>query len=372
MNELVYVLAVEALIFGMICIVVVAQRVDVFNWPSNQTWPVLSTSLQILLVDAHALLIICCFISAGSFFSLASELRDACARSSGRLATATLLAAAYVTVLLALRGDFSDCVLCQLLDTTCTEPVSSLFGLGIALSHTAYLALLVPVAVFQTLLIVVASGLSKEHRVVPRRTCTCNCALLLAMQVQTALEHNASRLPQRCLKSGVSAVTHDSQHVIILLLVFSALDTTADILAYVVQKRGGFQLSVLFAACRAASLVAPWGLHPLLYNGILPWKLLVGHSALSLVLALLDFGDVWLAHYKAKNVATLAVRSDLQQTQAPTTAPLPKIVQQAASAGAVTKQLTAFEVEPNRRRRFVLAFNNKARWPSHQTLKKTA
>ena len=37
MNELVYVLAVEALVFGALCTVVLAQRLDVFHWPADRT-----------------------------------------------------------------------------------------------------------------------------------------------------------------------------------------------------------------------------------------------------------------------------------------------------------------------------------------------
>lgn len=36
MNERVYVLAVEALVFGALCTVVLAQRLDVFHWPADR------------------------------------------------------------------------------------------------------------------------------------------------------------------------------------------------------------------------------------------------------------------------------------------------------------------------------------------------
>ena len=49
MNELVYVLTVEALVFGTLCTILVAQRIDVFDWPPEHTWPVFSTCMQLIL-----------------------------------------------------------------------------------------------------------------------------------------------------------------------------------------------------------------------------------------------------------------------------------------------------------------------------------
>jgi hypothetical protein len=374
MNELVYVLAVEALIFGALCTVLVAQRVDVFTWPADRTWPVLTSSLQVLLLNAHALLLVCCFIAAGRYSSFAPDVHDACARSSGRLATAAVLAAAYVAALLALRGHVTECVLCQLLDTTCMEPAQ--IG-GLALSHAAYLAVLIPVAALQAGLVVAASGLCKESRVVPRRVATVNCALLLAMQAQKTLDHNASRLPTRCSPSAATS-PDTSPHVIILLMVLYALDSTADLFAYVVLNgRGGFHLPVLFSACRVASLAAPWSLHPLLDDGVLPFKLLLSHSALALLLALLDIGDVWLAHFATTASRTTHTPAPSAPAVALQHPPETTPTQQAhafgsVAFGSVAKPAAAFEVDPGRRRRFVLAFNNKARWPSQQTAKKTA
>ena len=65
MNELVYVLAVEALVFGALCTMLLAQRLDVFHWPAEHTWPVLASTLQGLLLYAHVLGLICCFVAAG-------------------------------------------------------------------------------------------------------------------------------------------------------------------------------------------------------------------------------------------------------------------------------------------------------------------
>lgn len=374
MNELVYVLSLEALIFGSLSIVLVAQRLDVFSWPADRTWPVLTSSLQVMLLNAQALLLVCCFVAAGRYSSFAPDVRDACARSSGRLATAAVLAAAYVAVLLMLRGSITECVLCQLLDTTCMDRASApSSSAGFTLSHAAYLAVLIPVAALQAGLVVAAAGLCKEPRVVPRRVATVNCALLLAMQVQKTLENNASRLPTRCSHTAVSSIPPDtSPHVIILLMILCALDATADLFSYVVLNgSSSFHLPVLFSACRVASLAAPWSLHPLLDDGVVPYMLLLAHSALALLLAVLDIGDVWLAHFANTALRTTQTTPVSAQAQ-----PAPAIQQplqsHAPAFGTVTRPFAAFEVDPSRRRRFVLSFNNKARWPSQQTAKKTA
>ncbi len=137
MNELVYVLAVEALVFGALCTGIVAQRVDVFTWPVDSTWPVLSTSLLTLLLYAQLLVLVCCFVDAGRFASFTPEVRDACARSAGRLVSAAALSVVYVAALLSLRGDVTECVLCQLLGTSCAERPATV-------SHTSYLAVMKP------------------------------------------------------------------------------------------------------------------------------------------------------------------------------------------------------------------------------------
>jgi hypothetical protein len=227
-----------------------------------------------------------------------------------------------------------------------------------------------PVTAFQKGLVVAAAGLCKESRVVPRRIATVNCALLLAMQAQKTLAHNASQLPTRCSPSA-AASPDTSPHVIILLMVLYALDSSADLFAYVVLNgRGGFHLPVLFSACRVASLAAPWSLHPLLDDCVLPFKLLLAHIALALLLALLDIGDVCLAHFAA--TVSRTTRTPAPSAPAVALQPPPETTHQAPSFGSVTKLFAAFEVEAGRRRRFVLAFNNKARCPSQQTAKKTA
>ena len=54
MNEWVCVLTVEAFIFGLLSTVPTAQRIDVFTWPRDHTWPVCGTGVLALRVLAHS------------------------------------------------------------------------------------------------------------------------------------------------------------------------------------------------------------------------------------------------------------------------------------------------------------------------------
>ena len=67
MNELVYVLTVEALVFRALCTLLVAQRFDVLAWPVDRTWPVLGICLQLVLACSAVLLFVCGFLAAERF-----------------------------------------------------------------------------------------------------------------------------------------------------------------------------------------------------------------------------------------------------------------------------------------------------------------
>ena len=417
MNELVYVLAVEALVFGALCTLLLAQRVDVFHWPAERTWPVLSSTLQGLLLYAHALVLLCCFVAAGRFASFAADVRDACARSAGRITSAVVLGAAYVAGLLAARGaagtagtastdsTSADCVACQLLGTSCAQPET----LFLSASYAVLLAVLLPTAALQAGLLVAAAGMCKEPRVVARRLATANCAMLLALQVQNALQRNAPRLPARCITASAAAPANDSSTpVLVTFFVLYVLDAVADLGAGSVLEQAsdaereaarnakdGVDLleeppaiptaawPALFTSCRVAALVAPWSIWGIFQDDFLPSAVLLAHSAVALVLASLDLGDVWLEHF-----ATVRARRKhleqllLQQQDGPEQrVEIARVGGRPRSLGPVAaadlrvppnrSTRAAFELEPARRRRFVLAFNGRARWPAQVSDKKT-
>jgi hypothetical protein len=108
----------------------------------------------------------------------------------------------------------------------------------------------------------------------------------------------------------------------------------------------------------------------------MPWQLLLAHSVLGLLCAALDVADVWLQHFantspqaatvpSAVVVGTGAARSLSHELSVTPAAPVGFAPQQRNTRAA-------FEIEPARRRRFVLAFNNNARWPARDSGKKTA
>lgn len=402
MNELVYVLAVEALVFGALCTLLLAQRLDVFHWPAERTWPVLASTLQGLLLYAHVLVLLCCFVAAGRFASFAADVRDACARSAGRVASAAALGAAYVAGLLAARRGpgSAECVLCQLLGTSCAQPET----LFLSASYAVFLAVLLPVAALQAGLLVAAAGMCKEPRVVARRLATANCAVLLALQVQGALQRNAPRLPARCITAGAAAPDNDSDTpVLVTFFVLYVLDAVADFSASRVfeeaaehaeqPRRAALSWPGLFTACRVGAIAALWCLLSLYDDVFLPPAVLLAHTAVALVLASLDLGDVWLQHFanararRKERLEALTLPHDSSAAAGPRDQrvdiaevvgkPRPYSSDGPVAAAELRLQpvrnlRAAFEVEPARRRRFVLAFNGKARWPAQTAEKKAS
>jgi hypothetical protein len=165
MNESVYVLTVEALVFGVLYTVLLVQRLNVFAWPSDRTWPVFASCLQLMLFSGTALQALCCFLGAGR---MAPGIRDACSRSAGRLCTVVLLSGIYVgTVAMLYDAEHRSCVLCQLCGLTCKP-------LGTALSYSLYLAALLPAIVIQAGMLITAAGMCKEPHCAPRRLATAN------------------------------------------------------------------------------------------------------------------------------------------------------------------------------------------------------
>ena len=358
MNEMVYVLAVQALVFGAISTVLVAQRANVFEWPADRTWPVTSTSFQFVLLYAHVLLLLCCFIAAGRFASFVPVIRDSCARSAGRLSTATALAAVYVGVQLAVQTPRpTDCVLCQLLGTSCAKE-EKLFW---SLSYTAYACVLLPAVALHAGLLVTAAAMCHDGAVAPRRLATANCAWLLLAQTCSTLEHNKQLLPSRC---------RSSQHIdvqdwtIELACALGACDCTAAVFASKVATGHKSRFApIAFTAMQLLSLALP-GLLTLEESPI-QWTVLLVHTAAGAVLLVLDLADVWLRYF-----ANHKLEDDEEPAEEPMVSGTLGYAEQAEPlAGGMTGGMTAgrnaaFEVEPARRRRFLLAYNDKSRWPA--------
>ena len=123
MNEWIYVLTVEALVFGLLATLLTAQRLDVFTWPEGQTWPVFGTSVLVLLAYSLSLLVLCSVMTASRLGSLAEDTCHAFSRSAGRLVTVACLWVVFQsTVVYTHDKRYWLLVLCQLWGTTCKEP----------------------------------------------------------------------------------------------------------------------------------------------------------------------------------------------------------------------------------------------------------
>ena len=90
-SELVYVLFVESIIFASVSITLIGQRMNVFDWPETRTWPVLGTTIQILLTYTLFVLLLVCFIHINRFDDYVIEGSQACVKSVGRLITVTAM-----------------------------------------------------------------------------------------------------------------------------------------------------------------------------------------------------------------------------------------------------------------------------------------
>jgi hypothetical protein len=353
MNELVYVLSVEALVFAALCTLLLAQRWDVFAWPADRTWPVFGSCLQLLLLYSALLQVVCCFLAGGHFARLAPDIRDACARSAGRLSTAALLGAVYVGALGATHeAERRACVLCQLWGTTCSQP-ESLFA---SWSYGVYLAVLLPGVVLQAGLLVTAAGMCKlRERWAFRRTATANCALLLACHANYSLRKNAALLGL----CGSGERAHDSSRIVLSyrVLVFAVVLCSLDMLGEIQTHMHRVRVTP-FAVVRALQLASVVGFNLLYDDESLPWPLLFAHIGVAAVLVLLDVLEL-------RSFAKALAREQAAREQAELpAAPAPETVLEMPRPPAPRDQRAAFEVEPARRRRFVLTFNNKSRWPT--------
>lgn len=359
MNEFVYVLSVEALVVAALCTLLLARRLDVFEWPADRTWPVFGSSVQSLLLYSAALQLVCCFLAAGGFATIAPGIRDACARSAGRLCTAALLCTVYVGVLAATyETDQRSCVLCQLWGTSCSQP-DTLFSTS---SYAVFFAVLLPATVLQAGLLITAAGgcTLRDHRA-SRRLVTANCALVLTLHVNYSLRENAALL-SHC-GSGLRTSNASKFVFSVRVWAFAGLLFSLDMLA---ELQASLRDATVrrFALLRALQLSSAVGFNALFDDESLPWSLLYAHLGVSCVLALLDVFELHSYRRMSTHSGHEAASQPASQpaSQASVAAPQHTVLNMPPPA-ALRDRRSAFEIEPARRRRFVLSFDNKARWP---------
>ena len=262
MHEPVYVLTVEAVVFGLLGVVLVAQRLDVAQFPAGTAWPVFSSCIVLMLAYAQVLLSLCCAIAIGQFGALAHGMMDACARSAGRLASAAVLTVCYVAALLLISNNTGSvkllreqnsvqCLLAQLCGTICASDGPVLWSYGV------YLAVLLPVWALVASLQGAAAGMCKdESRASHGRLLCINIAYLLTYHVNYTLRMNV-RCNQAC---HGAAVTQLFRVLLRIQVNFLPGIPSADVFCLL---RLGQLLAVFFFNFRAATP--------------LPWQLLVAH-----------------------------------------------------------------------------------------------
>jgi hypothetical protein len=233
MHELVYVLTVESIVFGLLGVMLVAQRWEVFESPQATAWPVLSTCILLIFGYSQVLLALCCGIAIGKFGSLTHSLMHACARSAGRLVSSAVLSVCYVSILLLIsehkKQQSMQCFLKQLSGTSCAP------GSAILWSYNVYFAVLLPVFLFVAALQLTAAGMCKDELRASRGRLLCiNIAYLFAYHVNYMLNVNI-----RCKQACSGALVTEPAALIFCkeVLYFAGALCVSDILSETVLVR---------------------------------------------------------------------------------------------------------------------------------------
>ena len=401
MHELVYVLTVEAFCFGLLAVILIAQTFNVFDLGANKVWPVLSTSLFLILVYVLVLLVTCCAISVGKFGVLAHGMMDACARSAGRLVYVVVLSVCYVTILL-LNYDRNatvndtvktpkkhsvECLLAQLCGTSCVNR-------GVLWSYTAYLSVMLPVIAFIAALQVTAAGMCKNSKKSSHARLLCiNSAYVLVYTVNYTLGKNTQcntacngtavfRLPQQPLQDPC-------YEVVWLLIGLCVSDIVAEYFLRrsntllhrfcCVPRSVAHMLSVgMFCFIRFAQLVAVplfdillsssvpatfWRLHTWNLQTTLPWQLLMVHTIIAFITCLVDIMEIVVPFISGTSQLPEPPSTPSKQYK-------PKVSQKQALVPTTTVPTAGMhrafghELETGSRRKLMMTFNAHSRWPT--------
>lgn len=382
MNEWVYVLTVEALVFGLLATLVTAQRLDVFAWPDGQTWPVLGTSVLVLLAYALGLLVVCSVVTASRLGALAADVCHAFARSIGRLVAAAGLWVALqsAAVLTHARPEW-PLLLCQLWGTSCRDPGTVLWEY----SYSMYLAVLLPLLLWCGGFQLVAAGQvasdSLTQSTSARRIMLMNVvSVLLLLSTSTLDENTALGCELECAEvDGVTAFDQKPGAVRVmsmrvLLVAFAAMcaDVVTGILASFVFADASIPALLLFVAIHVAQMATVPGA-VLLLDLALPAGIMWTCCGLACALGLMDIGEATaraLTHARSRRGARhapqlqAAPQAQLGVELASTSffAPLADASFFAPLADARTPgRITPFAFQQNRRKRFM--FGNSNAWP---------
>jgi len=209
---------------------------------------------------------------------------------------------------------------------------------------------LLPALVLQAGLLITAAGMCKlKERWASRRMVTANCALVLAYHANYSLRKNAGLLTLCGSGERASSKIVVSHRLLVFVVVLCSVDILAEMHTHMRRVR-----VARFAVLRALQLAGVVGFNLLYDDESLPWRLLFAHVGVAAVLLLLDVLEL---HAFAKSLAQQAAEPEREASARET--PAPETVLEMPRS-----QRSAFEVEPARRRKFILTFNNKSRWPT--------
>ena len=184
MNEWVYVLSVESVIFLLLATVITAQQFDVFAYPHDKTWPVLSTTILSFLAYCFFLLVIAIACVLGNYGEILNEVHSACVQTILRLLFIIVVwvVCTFFDIWQHEKHDW-PLFLCQLYGVNCNNPGHVLWEM----SYSIYLSVLLPIFIIcATLQMSVAGSLKNvlndgdtKNESAPRRCTALQCIFVL-------------------------------------------------------------------------------------------------------------------------------------------------------------------------------------------------
>jgi hypothetical protein len=377
MNEWVYVLTVEALVFGLLATVVTAQRMDVFAWPEGETWPVFGTSVLVLLAYALLLLLFCSVMTASRLGELAEDICHAFARSAGRLVTSAALWVCFQSAIVYTyhRRNW-PLLLCQLWGTTCKDPGTVLWQY----SYSIYLAVLLPLLVWCGGLQIVVAGKFVSAKITAqtsaRRLVVVNVlTVLVLLSTYTVKENFALGCKQGCpeeddvsffdQKPGARSVM--SVRVLLVAAALGGSDLVTGVLAALVFSRASVVALLLFILVHLAQMVAAPAVvlyFELKIPDVVVWVIF----GCACALGLMDIGEALaktLSHPQEQISQLPALQGVFRILGLAPAAPPSSMSSIFVPLQDQAKQqrVAPFSIDNTRRKRFMLTFGGRSAWP---------
>lgn len=353
-SELVYVLFVESIIFASVSITLIGQRMNVFDWPETRTWPVLGTTIQILLTYTLFVLLLVCFIHINRFDDYVIEGSQACIKSVGRIITVTAMFTLTTCTLVWFydRVDWA-LILCQLWGTSCATSSDPSYVFW-SWTYNVYLAILLPLFIVQAgLQMTMASFLKNQfsNTFAPRRIITVNCAFVLTLQATHTVDQNfVLGCSDSCQIINNSTVFNESpgdvvvtsSPIVLACGFFFVMDIIADVCCGFLSDAKNVPAFIIFIVVRCLEIM----LNPIflfLFSVPVPETISWTYFGVTCILAILDIVDVIIKYMKHKDLKTA-------------NQPSSNSIDQKSSNLLQIKSNSAFTIEPARRRRFMLTY----------------